>query len=334
MHLPDTFQHISVNPENKTLYLDESTLAPPEGRNVLIKVGAAGVNRADLLQRQGLYPAPADASPILGLEVSGVIAAIGPEVTQWQVGDRVCALVHGGGYASYCAIREDQCLHVPDNIELEAAAGLPEALLTSWHNVFERAQLKPSETLLVQGGSSGIGSIAVQMAKLWGAKVIATAGGADKCQRLKDLGVDLVIDYREQNFETAVKDSTEGRGADVIFDMVGGDYIQKHINCAAIEGRIVNIAYQNGFTAEIHFGLVLLKRLSLMASTLRPQSFDRKATMTLAIQHHFGEAIKQGRLVPVIDSVYPLADAEKAQDNMALGQHFGKLLLQCGRHTN
>ena len=334
MHLPDTFQHISVNPENKTLYLDESTLAPPEGRNVLIKVGAAGVNRADLLQRQGLYPAPADASPILGLEVSGVIAAIGPEVTQWQVGDRVCALVHGGGYASYCAIREDQCLQVPDNIELEAAAGLPEALLTSWHNVFERAQLKPSETLLVQGGSSGIGSIAVQMAKLWGAKVIATAGGADKCQRLKDLGVDLVIDYREQNFETAVKDSTEGRGADVIFDMVGGDYIQKHINCAAIEGRIVNIAYQNGFTAEIHFGLVLLKRLSLMASTLRPQSFDRKATMTLAIQHHFGEAIKQGRLVPVIDSVYPLADAEKAQDNMALGQHFGKLLLQCGRHTN
>lgn len=334
MHLPDTFQHIAVNPDSKSLYLDESPLAPPEGRDVLIKVTAAGINRADLLQRQGLYPAPVDASPILGLEVSGVIAALGPEVTQWQVGDRVCALVHGGGYASYCAVREDQCLQVPDNIELEAAAGLPEALLTSWHNVFERAQLKPGETLLVQGGSSGIGSIAIQMAKLWGANVITTAGGAEKCQRLRDLGVDLVIDYREQDFETAVKDYTEGRGADVIFDMVGGDYIQKHINCAAIEGRIVNIAYQNGFTAEIHFGLVLLKRLSLMASTLRPQSFDRKAAMTLAIQHHFGEAIRQGRLVPVIDSVYPLVDTEKAQDNMALGQHFGKLLLQCGRHTN
>ena len=329
MHLPDTFKHISVNPENKSLYLDESNLAPPMGRDVLIKVSAAGINRADLLQRQGLYPAPADASPILGLEVSGLIAAVGSEVTQWQVGDRVCALVHGGGYANYCTIREDQCLQVPDNIELEAAAGLPEALLTAWHNVFERAQLQPGETLLVQGGSSGIGSIAVQMAKLWGAKVIATAGGADKCQRLKDLGVDLVIDYREQNFETEVKDFTEGRGADVIFDMVGGDYIQKNINCAAVEGRIVNIAYQNGFVAEIHFGLVLMKRLSLMASTLRPQSFDRKAEMALAISQHFGDALQHGRLRPVIDSMYPLKEAGKAQDAMAQGQHFGKILLRC-----
>jgi len=329
MHLPATFKHISVNPESKSLLLDESVLAPPEGRDVLIKVSAAGINRADLLQRQGLYPAPADASPILGLEVAGVVAAIGSDVTQWQVGDRVCALVHGGGYANYCAIREDQCLQVPDNIELQAAAGLPEALLTAWHNVFERAQLKPAETLLVQGGSSGIGSIAVQMAKLWGANVIATAGGADKCQRLQDLGVDLVIDYREQDFEKVVNDYTEGRGVDVIFDMVGGDYIQKHINLAALEGRIVNIAYQNGFVAEIHFGLVLMKRLSLMASTLRPQSFDVKATMTQSITRHFGDALSQGTLVPVIDSVYPLAGAEKAQDAMAQGHHFGKILLRC-----
>ena len=328
MHLPDTFKHVSVNPENKSLYLDESTLAPPKGRDVLIQVSAAGINRADLLQRQGLYPAPSDASPILGLEVSGIIAAVGPDVTQWQVGDRVCALVHGGGYASYCAIREDQCLQVPDNIELEAAAGLPEALLTAWHNVFERAQLQPGETLLVQGGSSGIGSIAVQMAKLWGSKVIATAGGVDKCQHLKELGVDLVIDYRAQDFETAVKDYTEGRGVDVIFDMVGGDYIQKHINCAALEGRIVNIAYQNGFVAEIHFGLVLMKRLSLLASTLRPQSFDAKANMARAISKHFGDALRQGNLSPVIDSVYPLAEAEKAQDAMAQGNHFGKILLR------
>lgn len=328
MHLPATFKHISVNPESKSLFLDESVLAPPEGRDVLIKVSAAGINRADLLQRQGLYPAPADASPILGLEVAGVVAAVGSDVTQWQVGDRVCALVHGGGYANYCAIREDQCLLVPDNIELEAAAGLPEALLTAWHNVFERAQLKPGETLLVQGGSSGIGSIAVQMAKLWGAKVIATAGGAEKCRRLRDLGVDLVIDYREQDFEIVAKDFTEGRGVDVIFDMVGGDYIQKHINLAALEGRIVNIAYQNGFVAEIHFGLVLMKRLSLLASTLRPQSFDAKANMARSISQQFNAALSQGTLSPVIDSVYPLADAEKAQDAMARGQHFGKIVLR------
>lgn len=328
MHLPATFKHISVNPESKSLLLDESVLAPPESRDVLIKVSAAGINRADLLQRQGLYPAPADASPILGLEVAGVVAAVGSDVTQWQVGDRVCALVHGGGYANYCAIREDQCLQVPENIDLESAAGLPEALLTAWHNVFERAQLKPGETLLVQGGSSGIGSIAVQMAKLWGARVIATAGGAEKCERLRDFGVDLVIDYREEDFETVAKDFTEGRGVDVIFDMVGGDYIQKHINLAALEGRIVNIAYQNGFVAEIHFGLVLMKRLSLLASTLRPQSFDAKAQMTKSISHHFGEALSLGALSPVIDSVYPLAEAAKAQDAMAQGHHFGKILLR------
>jgi NADPH2:quinone reductase len=328
MHLPATFKHISVNPDSKSLYLDESTLTAPVGRDVLIKVTAAGINRADLLQRQGMYPAPLDASPILGLEVAGVVAATGPDVTQWQVGDRVCALVHGGGYANYCAVREDQCLHVPDNIELDAAAGLPEALLTAWHNVFERAQLKPGETLLVQGGSSGIGSMAVQMAKLWGAKVIATAGGAHKCQRLKEMGVDLVIDYREQDFEVIVKDYTEGGGVDVIFDMVGGDYIQKHINCAAVEGRIVNIAYQNGFVAEIHFGLVLIKRLSLLASTLRPQSFDAKARMTRVISEHFGAALSQGNLLPVIDSIYPLAEAEKAQNAMAQGNHFGKILLR------
>ena len=302
MTSPSHFRHISVDPDSKALSVVESALPQPLGRDLTIEVAGAGLNRADLLQRQGLYPAPADASPILGLEVSGLVVAKGEAVTQFEIGDRVCALVHGGGYASHCNIREDQCMRVPEQIDLVDAAGLPEALLTTWLNVFERAKLQAGETLLMQGGSSGIGSIAVQMARLWGAKTVATAGGTEKCEKLATFGVDRVINYRTEDFVEAVNDFTQGQGANVIFDMVGGDYIQKHIQCAAPEGRIANIAYQNGFEANIHFGLVLIKRLTLSASTLRPQSFDHKAAMLNEIQKHFGQALATGDLTPVIDS--------------------------------
>ena len=327
MTLPSTFKHIAVNEHSRAMTLAESPLTQPEGRNILIHVCAAGVNRADILQQQGLYPPPADASPILGLEVSGTVAAIGPEVSQWAVGDRVCALTHGGGYADYCAIREDQCFSVPPSVALDQAAGLPEALLTAWHNIFERGQLKPNETLLIQGGASGIGSIAVQMAKLWGATVIATAGGDEKCNQVAALGADTVINYREQDFVAVINEVTNHRGVDVVLDMIGGDYIQKHIQIAALDGRIVNIAYQNGFSTPIDFLGVLLKRLTLSASTLRPQSFDRKASMIRAISEHFGRAIETGQLVPVIDSQFSLAQASDAHAALLAGHHVGKLLL-------
>jgi putative PIG3 family NAD(P)H quinone oxidoreductase len=328
MTTPSNYRHITVDPDTKALSVVESVLPAPRGRDLTIEIAGAGLNRADLLQRQGLYPAPADASPILGLEVSGIVVARGSSVTQYEIGDRVCALVHGGGYASHCNIREDQCIRVPERIDLVDAAGLPEALLTAWLNVFERARLQASETLLMQGGSSGIGSIAVQMARLWGAKTIATAGGSEKCEQLVNLGVDRAIDYRTEDFVEAVTEFTQGQGANVIFDMVGGDYIQKHIQCAAVEGRIANIAYQNGFEANIHFGLVLIKRLTLSASTLRPQSFDHKAAMLGEIQKHFGQALASGDLAPVIDSYFSLEEAATAQDYMASGKHFGKILLR------
>jgi len=328
MAAPSHYRHISVDPGSKALSLVESALPKPRGRDLTIEVAGAGLNRADLLQRQGLYPAPADASPVLGLEVSGIVVAKGEAVTQFEVGDRVCALVHGGGYASHCNIREDQCMRVPKQIDLVDAAGLPEALLTTWLNVFERARLQAGETLLMQGGSSGIGSIAVQMARLWGAKTIATAGGPEKCEKLVTLGTDRVVDYRAEDFVEAVNEFTQGQGANVIFDMVGGDYIQKHIQCAAVEGRIANIAYQNGFEANIHFGLVLIKRLTLSASTLRPQSFDHKASMLNDIHKHFGQALAEGDLAPVIDTHFSLEDAAAAQDYMASGKHFGKILLR------
>ena len=296
---------------------------------VLIDVHAAGVNRPDVVQRQGLYPAPKDASPILGLEVAGIISEIGSEVANWKVGDQVCALTNGGGYAEYVAVPAGQLLPIPNGLSMLEAASLPETHFTVWANVFDRAALKKGERFLVHGGASGIGTAAIQMAKALGAEVFTTVGKEDKVQACSDLGADLVINYQEQDFLEVLKAHTEERGVDVILDMVGGEYIQKNIKLAALEGRIVNIAYLQGPVAKVNFLPVMLKRLTITGSTLRPQSDACKAAIAQNLITHVwpfyeGEAPK---MKPVIAQVFPLAQVVDAHKLMESNQHIGKIVL-------
>ena len=294
---------------------------------LLIKVAAAGVNRPDLLQRQGGYPPPVDASPILGLEVAGTVAALGSDVVGWQVGDAVCALVNGGGYAEYVAVAAAQCLPVPAGLSLLEAAALPETCFTVWSNVFDRAGLKPGETFLVHGGAGGIGTTAIQMAAFYGARVFATAGSDDKCNLCQSLGAERAINYRNEDFVEVVKAVTNGRGVDVILDMVGGDYLQRNIKAAAVDGRIVNIAFLQGATAPVNFMPVMLKRLTLSGSTLRSRSAEVKAEIAAALREHIWPAVAAGKIRPVIDRTYPLAEAAAAHERMESGELAGKLVL-------
>lgn len=298
----------------------------PMDSEVLIRVHAAGINRPDILQRQGLYPAPTDASSILGLEVAGEITDIGKGVTDWKIGDKVCALVNGGGYAEYTVAPAAQCLPVPDQFSFIQAAALPETFFTVWHNLFQRAQLKAGETLLIHGGTSGIGTTAVQLAIAFGVKVFATAGSAEKCRAIESLGA-VAINYREQDFVAEIKSQTQGQGVNVILDMVGGDYIQRNFSAAAKEGRIVNIAFLNGSKTELDLMPLMLKRLTLTGSTLRAQSAQVKVGIAQELKEQVWPLLNQQKIKPIIDSVFSLAEVAKAHDRMESSVHIGKIIL-------
>ena len=302
----------------------------PAAGELLIRVAASGVNRPDVLQRKGLYPVPPGASDLPGLEVAGEVVegdAVAMAEAGITVGDRVCALVAGGGYAELCVAPVGQCLPVPKGFSDIEAASLPETFFTVWSNVFERARLQPGETLLVQGGTSGIGVTAIQLAKAFGARVIATAGSDDKCAACVSLGADHAINYRTHDFVAEVKRVTDGRGADVILDMVAGDYIARELQCLADDGRIALIAVQGGTAAQIDAGAVLRRRLTISGSTLRPRSVAFKTAIAKALRQQVWPWLEAGRVKPVIHQVFPAAQAAEAHTLMESNQHIGKLVL-------
>ncbi len=297
----------------------------PGDDELLIRVHAAGVNRPDVLQRLGLYPMPPGAPTIMGLEVAGeVVVGRG----RWQAGDRVCALVAGGGYAEYCVAPAGQCLPIPEGLDFVAAAGLPETYFTVWSNLFDRGGATAGETILVHGGTSGIGTTAILLAKAFGIKVFVTAGSPDKCAAARGLGADYAIDYRANDFVDKVAGITAGRGVDVVLDMVGGDYIPRNLKCLADDGRHVSIAMQRGVTAEINVGLVMRRRLTLTGSTLRPRPVDFKTAVAAALETQVWPLFAQGKLRAVSDRTFALADAADAHRRMEAGDHVGKITLQ------
>ena len=299
-------------------------LGPSE---VMVKVAAAGVNRPDVMQRQGLYPPPKGASEIPGLEIAGDVVALGSRVTRWKLGDRVTALVAGGGYAQYCPTDESTALPVPPALSLVEAAAIPETFFTVWHNVFERGKLARGETLLVHGGSSGIGTTAIMLGKAFGARVIVTAGSKEKCDACLGIGADRAINYRVEDFVAATKQATEGKGADVILDMVGGDYIERNYEAAAVDGRIVQIAFQGPSIATVDFRRLMLKRLTHTGSTLRSRAVAEKAAIAAALEKNVWPLIAAGRIKPVIYRTFPLGEAAAAHTLMESSSHIGKIVL-------
>jgi len=299
----------------------------PQAGEILIRTAAAGVNRADLLQAKGKYPPPPDASPILGLEVSGEVAAAGPGVDHVAAGDAVCALLAGGGYAEYALAAQECVLPVPNGVPVADAAALPEVFFTVWTNLFDTARLAPGETVLVHGGSSGIGTATIQLCAALGLQVFATAGSADKCAACQKLGAARAINYHSEDYVQVVREATAGKGVDVILDMVGGDYIARNFEAAAMKGRIVNIAFQAGTTATIDFAPMLGKRLTFAATTLRPRSNTEKGAIRDALLKNVWPLIVAGRIKPVIDRTFPLAEAQAAHERMASGAHIGKIVL-------
>ena len=297
---------------------------------VVIKVMAAGVNRPDVIQRQGKYPPPPGASDIPGLEVAGIVVAIGENSGNLKIGDMVCALVTGGGYAGYCVATSTLCLPIPDSLNFIEAAAIPETFFTVWSNVFDRAKLQPGETLLVHGGSSGIGTTAIQLGKAIDARVIVTAGTDEKCGFCYELGADLAINYKRQDFVEAVAQFTGGRGVDVILDMVGGDYFPRNIQCLAEEGRLVQIAVQHGAKTELNLLTLMLKRLTVTGSTLRARSDAFKAEVAARLYKYVWPLLISGKIKPVIHSTYALEDAAQAHELMESGGHMGKIILITG----
>ncbi len=305
-------------------------LPEPGHGEVLIEVAAAGVNRPDVMQRQGLYPPPPGASDLPGLEVSGRVVACGPGARRYEAGDAVCALTHGGGYAEYCIAPEGQTLPVPEPLALADAAGLPETCFTVWTNLFERARLRAGERLLVHGGSSGIGTTAIQIATALGARVFATAGSPDKCAACEGLGAERAIDYRREDFVEAVKALTGGEGVDVVLDIVGGSYLPRNLAVLRPEGRLAQIAVQEASKSQIDLFALMRKRLSIVGSTLRPQSVESKARIAAALEERVWPLIDSGLFRPVIGSRVPLEQAAAAHARMEGGQNVGKILLECG----
>jgi NADPH2:quinone reductase len=301
--------------------------SPGEGQ-ILVKVEAAGVNRPDVIQREGRYPPPPGAPDTLGLEIAGRIVAAGPGATRFSTGDTVMALVPGGGYADYAVVHETNALPVPDGVSMIEAGAIPETYFTVWSNVFERGRLRSGETFLVHGGTSGIGTTAIQLAKAFGATVIATAGSKEKCDACVSLGADLAINYREEDFVAAVKAFTAGRGADLILDMVGGDYIPRNYEAAALDGRIVQIAFLHGSKIEMDFGRLMLKRLTHTGSTLRARPVTEKALIAKALAENVLPLLAEGRARPLIDSEFSLDDVAEAHARMDGGQHIGKIVLR------
>jgi len=299
--------------------------APGDGE-ILVKVAAAGVNRPDVMQRMGLYPPPPGAPDIPGLEIAGEVVALGANVKRWKLGDRVMALVVGGGYAEYCLAHESHALPV-GNLSMIEAAAIPETFFTVWHNTFERGGLKRGETLLIHGGSSGIGTAAIQLAKAFGARVITTAGSPEKCDACRKLGADVAVNYKTEDFVSATKTATGDKGAEVIVDMVGGDYIARNYEAAAVEGRIVQIAFQGSPKATVDFRRIMLKRLHHTGSTLRSRSIPDKGAIARAVETNVLPLIAAGKVKPVIYKTFPLDAASAAHALMETSAHIGKIVL-------
>lgn len=306
------------------------TLAIPQPGpgEVLVKVAYAGVNRPDVVQRQGKYPPPPGASPIPGLEISGKVAALGEGVTEFLPGQAVCALVSGGGYAEYCLAKSAHCLPVPEGLGLDEAAALPETLFTVWHNVFERGYARDGETLLVHGGTSGIGTMAIMLGAHFGLTVIVTCGSPEKCARALEIGAAHAIDYKADDFVAEVARITQDKGVDLVLDMVGGDYVARNLKCLAPDGRHVTIAVQGGAKAEVNMAVVMTRRYTLTGSTLRARSDAFKGLLAQEILANAWPLVEQGDLRPVMDACFPLADAAAAHARMEAGDHIGKIVLQ------
>ncbi len=327
-NLPDKMTAIAIRaPGGPEVLVPEQRATPvPQAGEILVRVIAAGVNRPDVMQRQGLYPPPPGAPDIPGLEICGEVAALGSGVTRWKLGDRVMALVVGGGYAQYCLAHEGHALPMTGLSPIEAAA-FPETFFTVWHNVFERGGLKRGETLLVHGGTSGIGTSAIQLAKQFGARVIITAGSPDKCEAARKLGADVAINYKSEDFVAATKAATADKGADVILDMIGGDYIARNYEAAAVEGRIVQIAFQGSPKATVDFRRIMLKRLHHTGSTLRSRSVADKGAIAHAIEDKVLPFVAAGAVKPIIDSTFPLEKAAEAHARIETSAHIGKIVL-------
>ena len=327
--LPAQMTVIGISkPGGPEVLVPETRAVPRPGPDeILIKVLAAGVNRPDVSQRQGHYPPPPGASDLPGLEVAGEVVAVGSNAKKHKPGDKVMSLVAGGGYAQYCIAQDAQAMAVPPSLSIAEAGAIPETLMTVWHNVFERGALKAGETLLIHGGSSGIGTMAIQLAKASGAKVIVTVGSKEKADACLKLGADRAINYKTEDFVAEVKAATSGTGANVILDMVGGDYIERNYAAAAVDGRVVQIAFLGGPKATVNFTGLMVKRLTHTGSTLRPRSNADKAAMVAAIEARVMPLLREGRIKPLMDSSFPLEKAADAHRRMETSEHIGKIVL-------
>jgi putative PIG3 family NAD(P)H quinone oxidoreductase len=299
----------------------------PGAGEVLVRVGAAGINRADVTQRIGKYPPPRGASDIPGLEIAGEVVAQGDGASRWRAGERICALVVAGGYAEYCTAPEVQCLPVPKTFDFVQGAALPEATFTVWDNLFDRGRLKPGETVLIHGGASGVGTAAIQMAVQAGSRVFATAGTAEKCRVCEKLGAELAINYRGEDFVAVVTQRTEGRGVDIVMDIVGGDYVGRNLEILALDGRLIQIGFQEGSNRKVDLRPIMTKRLTFTGSTLRPRTVADKGVIAAALRQHVWPNLETGRFKPVIAATFPLADAYRAHGLLESGAHTGKIIL-------
>ena len=327
--LPAQMTVIGISkPGGPEVLVPESRAVPAPGPDeILIRVAAAGVNRPDVAQRSGSYPPPPGASDLPGLEVAGEVVAVGTNARKHRLGDKVMSLVAGGGYAQYCLAQDAQAMAVPAALSMQEAGATPETLMTVWHNVFERGALQAGETLLIHGGSSGIGTMAIQLAKAFGARVIVTVGSQDKADACVKLGADRAINYKTEDFVAEVKTATAGAGANVILDMVGGDYVERNYDAAAVDGRVVQIAVLGGAKATVNFARLMVKRLHHTGSTLRPRSNADKAAMVAAIEARVMPLLREGRVKPLMDSTFPLENAADAHRRMETGEHIGKIVL-------
>ena len=306
---------------------EERPVPTPGPGEILLKVVAAGVNRPDVRQRQGNYPPPKGATDIPGLEIAGEVAALGPNVKRWKLGDKVCALVVGGGYAQYCLAYENHALPVPPQLSMIEAAAIPECFFTCWQNMFMRAEVKPGDWVLVHGGTSGIGTTAIMLAKAFGANVITTAGSPEKCAAAKKLGADVAVNYKTEDFVAVTKEATKGAGANLIVDIVGGDYVDRNYDAAAMDGHISQVSFTGGPKATANFANLMRKRLHHTGSTLRPRTVPEKAAIVRGVEDKVWPLVAAGRIRPVIDSTFPLAKAADAHIRMETSQHIGKIVL-------
>ena len=327
--LPETMIVVEISTPGGPEVLVPATrpVPTPQAGEILVRVAAAGLNRPDVMQRMGHYPPPAGVTDIPGLEIAGTVAATGDGVGGWSPGDQLCALVAGGGYAEFCIAPEPQCLPVPAPLDLTEAAALPETFFTVWENLFNRGRLADGETVLVHGGSGGIGTTAIQLARARGARVLVTAGSAEKCRACEELGAERAINYREEDFVEVVKQVTGGAGVDVVLDMIGGDYVVRNLNALADDGRLVQIAVQHGTKAEIAGHLIMTKRLTFTGSTLRPRPVAVKAAIAAALRQQVWPLIEAGEVKPVVHASFPLQNASEAHALMDSGAHIGKIVL-------